>query len=211
MGLGVLVLGGSGTGKSYSIKNFDPEEVGIFEVEKTQLPFQKKFKIAKRATYSMIMNVLKNPKLKTYVIDDSQYLMANENFDRAKEIGYGKFTEMALHFRDLIHWVNFGLPDDVIVYFLHHTETDMSTGRCKAKTVGKMLDNQLTVEGCFNIVLNTLVENGQYYFVTQSDGFTTAKSPEGMFDMKIPNDLKFVDTRIREYWDLGPAKEAKKK
>ena len=127
MGLGVLVLGGSGTGKSYSIKNFDPDEVGIFEVEKTQLPFQKKFKVAKRATYSMIMNVLQNPKLKAYVIDDSQYLMANENFDRAKEIGYGKLTEMALHFRDLIHWVNFGLPDDVIVYFLHHTEIDTNT------------------------------------------------------------------------------------
>ncbi|MBR3360886.1 MAG: AAA family ATPase [Lachnospiraceae bacterium] len=207
MGLGVLVLGGSGTGKSYSIKNFDPDEVGIFEVEKTQLPFQKKFKVAKRATYSMIMNVLQNPKLKAYVIDDSQYLMANENFDRAKEIGYGKFTEMALHFRDLIHWVNFGLPDDVIVYFLHHTEIDTNTGTSKAKTVGKMLDNQLTVEGCFNIVLNTLVENGQYYFITQSDGFTTAKSPEGMFELKIPNDLKAVDTRIREYWDLSETEE----
>lgn len=203
MGLGVLIEGESGTGKSYSIKNFDPEEVGIFEVEKTQLPFQKKFRVAKRAKYETIMTVLKEPKLKAYVIDDSQYLLVNENFDRAKEIGYGKFTEMALHFRNLIHWVNYGLPDDVIVYFLHHTETDTNTGKRKAKTIGKMLDNQLTVEGCFNIVLETLVENGQYYFITQSDGFSTAKSPEGMFEQKIPNDLKAVDTRIREYWELG--------
>lgn len=203
MGIGVLVKGESGTGKSYSIKNFDPDEVGIFEVEKTQLPFQKRFKIAKRATYGMIMSVFKEPKLKKYVIDDSQYLMANENFDRAKETGYQKFTEMALHFRDLIHYVNYSLPDDVIVYFLHHTETDANTGKSKAKTVGKMLDNQLTVEGCFNVVLDTLVENGQYYFITQSDGYSTAKSPEGMFDLKIPNDLKLVDDRIREYWEIG--------
>jgi len=203
MGLPVLILGESGTGKSYSIKNFDPDEVGIFEVEKTQLPFQKKFKIAKRANYRMIMGVLKEPKLKAYIIDDSQYLMANENFDRVQEIGYTKFTEMALHFRDLIHWVNYGLPDDVIVYFLHHTETDQNTGKSKAKTIGKMLDNALTVEGCFNIVLTTHVENDQYYFITQSDGFSTAKSPEGMFELRIPNDLKAVDTRIREYWDLG--------
>jgi len=207
MGLGVLVVGDSGTGKTFSIKNFDPNEVGIFEVEKTQLPFQKKFKVAKRATYDMIMRALQEPKLKAYVIDDSQYLMANENFDRAKEIGYQKFTEMALHFRNLIHWVNYGLPDDVIVYFLHHTERDANTGISKAKTIGKMLDNQLTVEGCFNIVLQTEVENGQYYFITQSDGFTTAKSPEGMFELKIPNDLKAVDTRIREYWDLGEGSE----
>ena len=203
MGVGVLIEGAPGTGKSYSIKNFDPEEVGVFEVEKTQLPFQKKFKVAKRATYNMIMSALKDPKLKAYVIDDSQYLMANENFDRVKEVGYQKFTEMALHFRNLIHWVNHGIPDDVIVYFLHHTETDSTTGKTKAKTIGKMLDNQLTVEGCFNIVLQTEVENGQYYFLTQSDGFTTAKSPEGMFELKIPNDLKAVDTRIREYWDLS--------
>lgn len=202
MGLGVLILGEPGTGKSYSIKNFDPDEVGIFEVEKTQLPFQKQFKICKRAKYSTIMQVFKEPKLKAYVIDDSQYLMANENFDRARETGYQKYTEMALHFRDLIHWVNYHLPDDVIVYFLHHTETDANSGKSKAKTVGKMLDNQLTIEGCFNIVLNTQVENGQYYFITQSDGFSTAKSPEGMFDLKIPNDLKMVDSRIREYWNL---------
>lgn len=207
MGLGVLIEGESGTGKSRSIMNFDPDEVGIFAVEKSQLPFQKKFKVAKRATYDTIMKVFKDPKLKAYVIDDSQFLLVNENFDRAKEVGYQKFTEMALHFRNLIHYVNYGLPDDVIVYFLHHTETDPNTGKRKAKTIGKMLDNQLTVEGCFNIVLETSVENGQYYFTTQSDGFSTAKSPEGMFDLKIPNDLKAVDTRIREYWDLGGENE----
>ena len=202
MGVPVLVIGDTGSGKTYSIKNFETDEVGIFSVEKNRLPFQKPFKVAKHATYQMIMKVLRDPKLKSYVIDDSQYLLVNEMFDRVKDAGYGKFTEMALNFRNLIHYVNQSLPEDVIVYFLHHTETDSNTGRIKAKTIGRMLDQQLTVEGCFDIVLLTSVEGPEHYFITQSDGYTTAKSPEGMFEAKIPNDLKAVDTRIREYWNL---------
>lgn len=201
MGIPVLVLGATGSGKTYSIKNFDVDEVGIFSVEKGRLPFKKNFKLAKHATYSMINKALSNPGLKTYVIDDSQYLIANDMFDRAKDTGYGRFTDMALNFRNLIHFINHNVPEDVIVYFLHHTEhTD--DGRTKAKTIGKMLDQQLTVEGCFDIVLLTSVEGQEHYFITQSDGYTTAKSPEGMFDQKIPNDLKAVDEAIRAYWEL---------
>lgn len=203
MGFPVLILGETGSGKTYSIKNFDAEEVGIFSVEKNRLPFKKAFKIAKNATYQQITRVLSNPQLKKYVIDDSQYLLVNEMFDRAKDTGYGKFTDMALNFRNLIHFINIKLPDDVIVYFLHHTEMDSNTGKIKAKTVGKMLDQNLTVEGCFDIVLLTSVEGQEHYFITQSDGYTTAKSPEGMFDLKIPNDLKAVDTAIRDYYELG--------
>ena len=204
MGLPVAILGDSGSGKTYSIKNFNVNEVGIFSVEKPYLPFKKDFKIKTRATYEDIMKCFKNePKLKTYIIDDSQYLMFNEMFDKAKDAGYGKFTDIALHFRNLIHFINHNLPDDVIVYFLHHTETDSNTGRIKAKTVGKMLDNQLTVEGCFNIVLLCSVEGTEHYFITQSDGYTTAKSPEDMFDIRIPNDLKAVDTTIREYYGFN--------
>lgn len=207
MGFPVLVLGETGSGKTYSIKNFDVDEVGIFSVEKNRLPFKKNFKVAKNATYRQIIQVLSNPKLKKYVIDDSQYLLVNELFDRAKDTGYGKFTDMALNFRNLIHFVNRNLPDDVIVYFLHHTETDSNTGKVKAKTVGKMLDQNLTVEGCFDIVLLTSVEGNEHTFITQSDGYTTAKSPEGMFDVKIPNDLKLVDQKIREYYELGKEEE----
>ena len=213
MGIPVLILGESGSGKTYSIRNFSIDEVGIFSVEKGRLPFKKEFKVAKNATYEKICSSLKKPNLKTYVIDDSQYLMVNELFDKAKDTGYGKFTDMALHFRDLIHIINHQVPDDVIVYFLHHTEQDNNTGRTKAKTIGKMLDQQLTVEGCFDIVLLTSCEGSEHYFITQSDGYTTAKSPEGMFELKIPNDLKAVDTAIREYWCLNSAetKETKKK
>lgn len=203
MGLPVLILGESGSGKTYSIKCMNPDSVGIFAVEKTLLPFKNNgFKVAKNSNYNMIMNALKEPKLKAYVIDDSQYLMVNEFFDRAKDTGYQKYTDIGLHFRNLVHHINQNIPDDVIVYFLHHTEIDSNTGKTKAKTVGKMLDNYLTVEGCFNIVLQAVAEGKEHYFVTQSDGSNTAKSPEEMFDVKIKNDLNYVDNAIRDYYGL---------
>lgn len=202
MGFPVLILGETGSGKTYSIKNFNVEEIGIFSVEKNRLPFKKDFKVAKNATYEKIRKVLSEPQLKKYVIDDSQYLLVNEMFDRVKDMGYGKFTDMALNFRNLIHFINHTLPDDVVVYFLHHTEIDSNTGKVKAKTVGKMLDQNLTVEGCFDIVLLACVEGQEHYFITQSDGYTTAKSPEGMFELKIPNDLALVDKVIREYYEF---------
>ena len=204
MGLPVLILGESGSGKTYSIKGLKPEEVGIFAVEKSLLPFRNTgYKVAKNADYNLIMAGLKKPQLKTYVIDDSQYLMVNEFFDKAKDAGYQKYTDIGLHFRNLIHHINKNIPDDVIVYFLHHTEIDTNTGKTKAKTVGKMLDNYSTVEGCFNIVLQAVAEVNDHYFMTQSDGYNTAKSPEGMFDeLKIDNNLGFVDCAIRCYYGL---------
>ena len=201
MGLPVLILGESGSGKSYSIKNMDADSVGIFAVEKGLLPFKNKgFKVAKNSTYGMIMGALQNPQLKRYVIDDSQYLMVNEFFDRAKDTGYQKYTDIGLHFRNLVHHINQNLADDVIVYFRHHTELDSNTGKVKAKTVGKMLDNYLTLEGCFNIVLQAVAEGKDHYFITQSDGSNTAKSPEEMFAVKISNDLAYVDKTISEYY-----------
>lgn len=203
MGFPVLILGESGSGKTYSIKDMNPDSVGIFAVEKALLPFKNKgFKVAKNANYNMLMKALKEPKLKSYVIDDSQYLMVNEFFDKAKDTGYQKYTDIGLHFRNLVHHINQNLPDDVIVYFLHHTEIDGNTGKTKAKTVGKMLDNYLTVEGCFNIVLQAVAEGSEHYFITQSDGSNTAKSPEEMFELKINNNLEFVDNTIREYYGL---------
>lgn len=206
MGIPVLILGDTGSGKTYSIKNFDTAEVGIFSVEKNRLPFKKKFDICKNASYETISYYLRDPKRKAYVVDDSQYLLVNELFDRVNENGYAKFTDMAVHFRDLVHNINRKVPEDVIVYFLHHVDR-ADSGRIKAKTIGKMLDEKLTLEGCFDIVL--LAENGtdEHYFVTQSEGYSTAKSPEGMFEPRIPNDLKLVDTAIREYYDIKGDKE----
>lgn len=201
MGIPVLVLGASGSGKSTSMRNFEPDEVGIFNVAGKPLPFRKKIPKVDNATYEKIYKVLKDPKLKKYVIDDSQYLMAFESFDHAKETGYGKFTNMALNFRNLIDFIIRGTPNDVIVYMLHHTELS-EDGKLKAKTLGKMLDNQLTVEGLFSVVLLCQVEGSEHFFITNSDGSNPAKSPMEMFDMKIDNDLKMVDTTIREYYEI---------
>ena len=203
MGIPVLVMGESGSGKTYSIRNFKPDEVGIFSVEKGRLPFKGEFKVKKNASYKDILQAVNNPNLKRYVIDDSQYLLVNEFFDRAKEQGYQKYTDMALNFRNLIHDINRKAPDDVVFYFLHHTEFDSNSGRLKAKTVGKMIDQYLTLEGCFDIVLLAQTDGKEHYFVTQSDGLTTCKTPAGMFpDVKIDNDLKMVDDALRAYWGL---------
>ena len=217
MGEPVLIIGESGSGKTYAIKNLDPDKVGIFLCEKSRLPFQKKFPAYKvrniiRADENnneqtirqslVIQSALANPTKKIYIIDDSQYVMSNEFFDRAGEGGYQKFTDIGKNFRDLVHMVNDKLPDDVIVYFLHHTEVDQSSGKQKAKTIGKMLDEKLTLEGCFNIVLHARTDGKEHWFTTQSDGTDTAKSPEGMFPERIPNDLALVDKTIREYYGM---------
>lgn len=201
MGIPVLILGESGSGKSCSMRNFEPGEVGIFNVASKPLPFKKKLARIDGATYQSIVNSLSKHNLNKYVIDDSQYLMAFELFDKAKDLGYGKYTDMALNFRNLIQFIITKTPDDCIVYFLHHTETS-DTGKIKAKTCGKMLDNQLTVEGLFSIVLLCKSDGQRHFFETQSDGYTTAKSPMDMFEKEIDNDLKVVDEKIREYYEL---------
>ena len=217
MALPVLVMGRSGSGKTYSLKNFKPGEVGIISVEKGRLPFRSELKIARvpsfagsdevksyatlnAAKYAWIMQMIERSKAKSIVIDDSQYLLVNELFDRAAEKGYDKYVQMAANFRNLIHSINNLPEDDKIVYFLHHSEAD-SDGREKCKTIGKMLDEKLTVEGCFDIVLYCQ----DHKFYTQANGQSTAKTPEDMFPMEIPNDLKAVDGVIREYYGMGGA------
>lgn len=212
MALPVLIIGRSGQGKTYSIKNFAPDEVGVISVEKGRLPFKSEIKVARipanfaeakdyatlnRAKYAWLMKAIENAKCKSIVIDDSQYLLVNELFDRAAEKGYDKYTQMAANFRNLIHSINNLDQEDKIVYFLHHSETD-TDGREKVKTIGKMLDEKLTVEGCFDIVIYCQ----DHKFYTQSNGQSTAKTPEDMFELEMPNDLKTVDTKIREYYGI---------
>lgn len=206
MGIPVLVMGESGSGKSTSLRNFEPNEVSIFNVAGKPLPFRKQLPKINTSNYEVIKQKMLKSEKKAFVIDDSQYLLAFASFDKAKETGYGKFTDMAVDFRSLIDFVITKLPPDVVVYFLHHIEVT-ETGKIKAKTIGKMLDNQLTVEGLFSIVLLTAVDGETHKFITQSDGFSTAKSPMDMFDREIDNDLKMVDTSIREYWQLNKQQE----
>lgn len=207
MGVPVLILGESGSGKSCSLRNFEPGEVGIFNVASKPLPFRKKMRMLNEAKYQEIMAVLVKNQSKCYVIDDAQYLMAFSLFDRANEVGYKKFTDTAVDFYNLVQTVIKLTSEDTIVYFLQHIERD-DTGRIKAKTAGKMLDNQLTLEGLFSIVLLCEAKGEEHYFVTQSDGTSTAKSPMGLFDsLKIDNDLKMVDDAIRNYYEFGKGEE----
>lgn len=208
MGVGVLILGASGSGKSTSMRNFQKGEVLVLNVAGKRLPFRGALDMINNATYEKIGKALMAQQYKTYVVDDSQYLLAFDMFDRAKETGYGKFTDLAVRFKNMLTYVNQKTPNDCVVFFLHHTETD-ENGRIKAKTVGKMLDNQLTVEGLFSVVLLAQTDGDNYRFVTQSDGATTAKSPMGMFEREIDNDLKLVDTAIREYWQLAESEAEK--
>lgn len=217
MALPVLIIGRSGSGKTYSLKNFKVDDVGIISVEKGRLPFKSDLKMTRipkfeqaengeklnpaqinAARYSWIERAVTAAKAKSIVIDDSQYLLANELFDRAYEKGYDKFVTMAKNFRDLIHFVNDVEDDNKIVYFLHHSELD-ADGKEKVKTIGKMLDEKLCVEGCFDIVL--YCQDNKFF--TQANGQSVAKTPEGMFaESEIPNDLKMVDDTIREYYGM---------
>ena len=218
MGVPVLILGASGSGKSASLRNFEPGEVGIFNVASKPLPFRKKLPVLNQADYARITAGLTKNALRCYVIDDSQYLMAFEAFDKAKEVGYQKFTDMALNFYNMLMAVktatvweklpdgtakDTGKPtDDVIVYFLHHIDKD-ENGVVKPKTQGRMLDEKLNVAGLFTTVLLAQTDGKEHWFTTQSDGMSVCKSPMGMFDdVRIPNDLKLVDTTMRAYYGM---------
>lgn len=204
MAVGVLILGQSGTGKSYSMKNFNEDELCLISVQKSLLPFRKKFtETVITDKYSEIIKAMQSTKKKVIVIDDTQYLMCNEFMRRASEKGYDKFTEIAQNFWSLVVQEVNNLPSDTIVYLLCHTATD-ENGVEKMKTIGKLIDEKITPEGLFTIVLKTAVSDGNYAFLTQNNGKDTVKSPEGMFSTyAINNDLKYVDEKIRNYYGLG--------
>lgn len=208
MGIPVMILGESGSGKSASLRNFKPEEVGVFNVGGKPFPFRSNLKKIDTDDYKTIMGGLAAMKAPAAVIDDAQYLMANEFMRRSKEIGYQKYTEMATSYWNLVQMVIKNLPPDRIVYFLSHVERDQN-GNEKCKTIGRMLDEKITVEGMFTVVLKTRVKDGHYAFVTQTNGQDTVKSPMGMFDaVEIDNDLAMVDRIIRDYYGLNKPQEA---
>lgn len=202
MAIPVLILGESGTGKSASLRNFKPEELKVINVANKPLPFKNKFESVSSDDYRTIIKELELNKKKVAVIDDAQYLMANEFMRRATERGFDKFTEIAQNFWTLVNTVK-DLPADQVVYFLAHIERD-ANGNEKIKTIGKLLDEKITVEGMFTIVLKTNVTDGVYSFITQNSGHDTVKSPIGMFpSVVIDNDLKYVDEKIRNYYEIG--------
>lgn len=211
MGIPVLILGESGSGKSASMRNCKGDEFGVFNVYGKPFPFKNVNKLQKKdnADYKNILEILSKKSMSAYVIDDTQYLMAFEMFNRVRERGYDKFTDIAVHFKKLIDFIVKNLPNDMTVYFLHHVEKSESN-KLKAKTIGKMLDEKLTLEGLFSIVLYCENVENNYRFVTQGGGLTTAKSPMGMFEDTVDNDLVFIDDTIREYYELPKRKKLQK-
>lgn len=201
MAIIVMVYGQSGTGKSTSLRNFKPEDVCIVNVSGKPLPFKNKHKTFNTDDYMAVDAAIKKAPAKSIVVDDATYLMTDEFMRTAKTPGYQKFTDLALNFFTLVKTAS-ALPNDKIVYFMGHSDVDQN-GNERFKTIGKLLDEKITLEGMFTIVLKTVVTDGKYQFSTRNSGQDTVKTPLGMFDdVLIDNDLAMVDKTIREYYGI---------
>jgi hypothetical protein len=215
MSIATMILGESGTGKTTSLRNLDPAAALLIQAVPKPLPFRNALwqpidranptgSIYVTDDSSRIVTAMQRTPRKVIILDDFQYVLANAFMRRNAEKGYDKFNDIGRSAWDILNAAN-GLPRDVRVYILAHTQTDES-GKIKAKTIGRMLDDKITVEGLFTIVLRTAVINGQYLFSTLNSGFDTVKSPLGLFDSEhIENDLAAVDAAICEYFAINPA------
>ena len=207
----VLIMGESGTGKSTSLRNLNPDLVAVVNPVGKPLPFRgaKKF-----ATLDSVVDSYKIKKWmkeqaaagkKIIVVDDFQYILSVPYMNRIKENGWDKWNDFGANYFEIIE-VCKELPDDVVVYYMTHTET-LDNGITTIKLIGKLLREKITIEGLFTIVLRTLVSEGKYFFLTQNSGNDTVKSPLGMFpDYAIDNDLQYVDDKIRNYYEFDSAK-----
>lgn len=210
-----LIIGESGTGKSSSIRKLDPKETFIINVLNKPLPFKgykQNYKVLNEKgqgnycasdDYLKIIKIIKyvnekRPEIKNLIIDDWQYTMCNEFMRRASENGFAKFTEIGQHAWSIIKALT-DCRDDLYCFVLSHSDSD-ANGKVKCKSIGKMLDEKITIEGMFTVVLHTQVIDGHYRFLTQFDGTHLAKSPDGMFDDQyLPNDLAFVKQKMLQY------------
>lgn len=212
MGIPVLVIGKSGSGKSTSLKNFEHDEIALINVSKKPLPFRGKFdSTAKTDDYNKIHELIAKTIKKSIVIDDAGYLITNHFMKGHSSAGKGNgvftlYNELGDKFWGLIEHIK-ELPEDKIVYIIMHEDSN-DYGEVKPKTIGKLLDEKVCIEGMCTIVLRCMTKDGRHYFRTKIDGLDVSKSPVGMFeDEEIDNDLKFVDKTIREYWELGGVTE----
>ena len=207
MGIPVLIIGKSGTGKSRSLKNCVGKDFGLIRVLNKPLPFRGKIKGAVTNDYKNICSSLSSPKWpKSIVIDDAGYLITGQFMDGHNSAGKGNavftlYNDMADNFYRMIQYISNNTPEDRIVYVVMHEDIN-DFGDIKPKTIGKLLDEKVCIEGMFTIVLRS-VHTDNYYFVTQSRDGAVSKSPDDMFEsVEIPNDLLAVDNAIRSYYEI---------
>lgn len=206
MSILTMIYGESGTGKSTSLRNFTNDEVAVINVSGKPMPFRSELKTLSSNNYLTIADWLPKIKQPSIVIDDATYLMVDQFMANVQMKGYEKYNIMAQNFTNLIEQAR-QLPEDKIVYFIGHSD-QTDNGREHFKTIGRMIDNYVTLEGKFTTVLKSVVKDGKYYFQTHNSGSDTVKSPLGMFETDlIDNDLKMVDDVMREYWNIPRATE----
>lgn len=208
MGEPVLIYGKSGSGKSRSLKDFAEDEILFVNVISKRLPFQKNFTYSMKSRgYAKIKSQLLKMPCKIAVIDDAGYLqtstfMSGHSAPKKGGNTFDLFNQIGDELWDFILFIKEELPEDVIVYFLMHEITNSDLGEVKVRTIGKLIDEKVCLEGMFTICLRCMTSGDRHYFKTQGGANDIAKSPEGMFELEIENDLKSVDARIREYWNL---------
>ena len=208
----VLIIGKSGSGKSTSMRNCQNNDFNLIRVLNKPLPFKGKVNGWFSDDYQQIMKLLIASKADSIVIDDAGYLITNHFMREHSSAGKGNgvfslYNNIGDYFWNLIQFIVTKVPENKIVYIIMHEEKD-EAGEVKPKTIGKLLDEKVCIEGMFTIVLRCIEEGGKHLFVTQASQGAVSKSPIGMFeDLTIDNDLLLVDKKIREYYGLAKGEE----
>lgn len=205
----VLIIGKSGSGKSASLRNFKKEEIAIANVLGKPLPFKSDLDAPKVDDYATILKAIEHTNKKVIVVDDANYLITNEFMNKSSVKGFDKYNEMGNNFFNLINGIK-NVDGGKTVYLIMHEDTD-EDGNIKPKTIGKLLDDKVNIQGMFTICLRSMFDNGNYIFRLKTNGQDCVKTPIGLFDEEqIENDLKLVDTKIREYYELDKTESVDK-
>lgn len=205
----VLLIGKSGSGKSASMRNFKKEEIAIVNVLGKPLPFKNDLNAPKCDNYATILAAIEKTDKKTIVIDDANYLITNEFMAKSSIKGFDKYNELANNFWNLIQGIK-NVKGGKTVYLIMHEDSD-EDGNVKPKTIGKLLDDKVNIQGMFTVCIRSMFENGNYIFRLKNNGQDCVKTPIGMFEEEeMENDLKKLDEVVRDYYDLDKQESEEK-